>query len=51
MNYFFGYTGNNLQSILTIPKFQNRAAPVADIKLWSIKSNGTLWEIKAEEVE
>lgn len=51
MNYFFGYKGNDLQSMLTIPKFQNRAVPVPDIKLWGIQSNGTLWEIKAEEVE
>lgn len=51
MNYFFGYKGNDLQSMLTIPKFQNRSVPVPNIKLWGIQSNGTLWKIKEEEVE
>ena len=51
MNYFFGYTGNGLHSQLTIPKFQNRAVPVPEIKLWGIQSNGDLWEVTAENVE
>ena len=51
MNYFFGYKGNGLYSQLTIPKFQNRAVPVPEIKLWGIESNGDLWEVTAENVE
>lgn len=50
MNYFFGYNGNSLKSKLTIPKFQNRSAPISDLKLWSIQSNGTKWVIDFENV-
>lgn len=50
MNYFFGYKGNGFTSRLTIPKFQNRSAPRSDLKLWSIESNKSKWEIDLENV-
>ena len=51
MNYFFGFSDEHFLSNLTIPKFQNRSLPKTEIELWSITSNGKLWEINREEVQ
>ena len=51
MNYFFGYKDESFSTQLSIPKFQNRSLPNTEIVLWSITSNGKLWEIHREEVQ
>ena len=48
MNYFFGLVMNIfIKSYHT--KFQNRSLPKTEIELWSITSNGKLWEITCEK--
>ena len=51
MNYFFGYKDESFSTQLSIPKFQNRSLPNTEIELWSITSNGKIWDIHREEVK
>lgn len=51
MNYFFGYQDALFDCQLTIPKFQNRSRPNAEIQLWSIQSNEDSWVIKPEKAQ